>query len=76
MHDGLEHIEKAGVFWNFGELIAERFSIALDKFEFAADSVPVPDRRRLIAEIDVKLQELNAKRDELANDLISSGMYE
>lgn len=26
--------------------------------------------------IDVKLKELNAKRDELANDLISSGMYE
>jgi hypothetical protein len=48
----------------------------LDKFDFVADSVPVVDRRRMITEIDAKLNELNAKRDELVNDLISSGMNE
>ena len=77
-HDGgsIVHMEIGGIFWNFGELFAEQFSNALDKFEFPADAVPVADRRRMIAEIDTELQKLNVKRDELANDLLSSGMYE
>ena len=69
-------IAPGALYWHFGELIAERFSDALDKFDWAADLVSVADRRRQIAEIDAKLQEIHAKRDELSNDLISSGMYE
>jgi len=71
-----QHTHPQGMFWIFGELLAERFFVALDKLGYANEVVPVADRRRLIAEIDEKLKELNAKRDELANDLISSGMYE
>lgn len=69
-------IEPCALYWHFGGLIAERFSIALDTFDLPGDTVPVADRRRLIAEIDAKLQAINARRDSLASDLINSGMYE
>ncbi len=74
-HAGAEFSSSA-LYWHFGELIAERFSVALDKLPWPNNVVTVADRRLQIAAIDAKLQELNAKRDELANDLISSGMYE
>lgn len=74
-HDGRK-IEPEGMYWHFGDLIAERFLVSLGKLEWPTDLIPVADRRLLISEIDVKLQEINAKRDELANDLIGSGMYE
>ncbi|MDP2144410.1 MAG: hypothetical protein Q8J80_09820 [Gallionella sp.] len=74
-HDAL-NIELHGMYHLFGDLLAERFLTALDTLGYADSLVPVADRRRQIAEIDAKLKELNAKRDELANDLISSGMYE
>ena len=78
IHDGgnISHMESAGIFWNFGELFAVRFAMALNKLEFPTEAVPAVDRRRQIAEIDAKLKELNAKRDGLANDLISSGVHE
>lgn len=69
-------LDPGALYWHFGELIAERFDLALDYFEWPGDSVSVADRRRQIAEIDAKLIAISAKRDELANDLISSGMYE
>lgn len=74
-HDGGE-ISAAALYWHFGDLIAERYSDALDNLQWPDDDVvSVADRRIQIAEIDAKLQEINAKRDELANDLIQSGMY-
>lgn len=73
-HHDVGNIAPQGMYWLLGDLLAERFLTALDKLGYADDLVPVADRRRLIAEIDAKLKELNAKRDELANDLISSGM--
>lgn len=74
-HNGGE-LDPGALYWHFGELIAERFDLALEYFEWPDDVVAVTDRRLQIAEIDKKLQEIQAKRDELANDLISSGMYE
>ena len=65
-----------GMYWLLGELLAERFLIALDKLGYEEGLVPVADRRLQIAEIDAKLKEISAKRDGLAEDLISSGMYE
>ena len=62
--------------WYLNELIAKRFLDAMVNLPWPSNAVPVADRRRMITEIDTKLQELNGKRDELANDLISSGMYE
>lgn len=76
MHGDFHNIEPHGIFWNFGNLIAEQFAVALDKVECAADTVPVADRRRMIAEIDAKLEKLNAEQDGLAGDLISSGVTE
>ena len=78
--DGMPHhdvgsMEPQGMYW-LGDLLAERFLVALDKLGHADDLIPVADRRRQIAEIDAKLKELNANRDGLANDLISPGMYE
>ena len=68
--------DPGALYWHFGELIAERFELALEYFDWPDDSVSVADRRLQIVEIDRKLQEIHAKRGELANDLISSGMYE
>jgi len=75
-HHDVGNMEPQGMYWLFGELLAERFFVALDKLGYADGLLPVADRRRQIAEIDAKLKELNAKREGLANDLISSGMYE
>ena len=74
-HNGAE-LDTGAFYWHFGDLIAERFGVALDNFDWPDDVVSVEDRRLQIAEIDKKLQEIQAKRDELANDLIGSGMYE
>jgi hypothetical protein len=74
-HNGGE-LDAGALYWHFGDLLAERFSNALDSLQWPADVVSVADRRLQIAEIDAKLKELNAKREEWANDLISSGMYE
>jgi hypothetical protein len=76
LHGVLQQMEPAGIYHLFGDLLMDRFLAALDKHGYADDSVPVADRRRQIAEIDAKLRTLNAKRDELANDLINSGMTE
>jgi len=75
-HHDVHNIELHGMYHLFGDLLAERFLVALDKLGYADGLVPVADRRRQIAEIDAELKALNAKRDGLANDLISSGMYE
>ena len=75
-HHDAHNIELHGMYHLFGDLLAERFLVALDKLGYADGLVPVADRRRQIAEIDAELKALNAKRDGLANDLISSGMYE
>lgn len=75
-HHDANNIELHGMYHLFGDLLMERFLTALDKLGYADGLVPVADRRRQIAEIDAKLKELNAKRDGLANDLISSGVYE
>ena len=75
-HHDAHNIELHGMYHLFGDLLAERFLAALDKLGYADGLVPVADRRRQIAEIDAELKALNAKRDGLANDLISSGMYE
>ena len=64
------------LYWHFGKQIEERFSDALDILQWPDNAIAVEDRRTQIAEIDAKLIILNAKRDELANDLMSSGMYE
>jgi len=69
-------LSPGALYWHFGDLIAERFNVALDCYEWPVDSISVADRRLQLREIDKKLQEIDAKRDELANDLISSGMYE
>lgn len=69
-------IDPGALYWHFGELIAERFSDALDRFEWDDDLVAVADRRNQIAAIDTNLKQLNAHRDQLASDLIGSGMYE
>lgn len=75
-HHDAHNIELHGMYHLFSDLLAERFLTALDKLGYADGLVPAADRRRQIAEIDARLKELNAKRDGLANDLISSGMYE
>lgn len=75
-HHDAHNIELHGMYHLFGDLLAERFFTALDKLGYAEGLVPVADRRRQIAEIDAELKALNAKREGLANDLISSGMYE
>lgn len=70
-------IEPAALYWHLGDLLAERFADALDNLQWPDDDVvSVADRRLQIAAIDAKIQEINAKRDEWANDLIQSGMYE
>lgn len=76
-HHDAHNIELHGMYHLFGDFLMERFFAALDKLGCADDGlVPVADRRRQIAEIDAELKALNSKRDGLANDLISSGMYE
>lgn len=75
-HHDVGNIAPQGMYHLLGDLLAERFLTALDKLGYADGLVPVADRRRQIAEIDAELKALNAKRDGLANDLISSGMYE
>lgn len=69
-------LDPGAVFWHFGELIAENFSVALDGLEWPEDELPVADRRRQILEIDAEIERLNAQRDGLAKDLMDSGMYE
>lgn len=68
--------EPRALYWHFGELIAERFSAALDVLQWPADAVSVAERRTRIAKIDAQIQELETRRDGLAKDLMDSGMYE
>jgi hypothetical protein len=74
-HDAGE-IDPGALYWHFGDLIAEKFSDVLDIFEWSDELMPVSERRTRIAEIDIRLAEIQAQRSEWANDLISSGMYE
>lgn len=75
-HDDFNFLEPAGLYWNFGDLILERFAIALDKLGYGNFEMPVAERRAKIAEIDKQLKALNTERDKLAAELIDSGMYE
>lgn len=64
----------SAVYWIFGEQIEKRFSDALDQFQWPENSMPIDERRKRIAEIDQELEILNAERDGLASDLMSTGM--
>jgi hypothetical protein len=66
----------SGIYFHFGDLIAERFAAALEGVAWSSDSVSVAERRRQIAAIDAQIAKLETLRDGLASDLISSGMYE
>lgn len=64
-------------YWYFGELIAERFSVALDlAHDWPVGGVPVAERRKQIAAIDEELDSLTEKRDSLAAELINAGMVD
>lgn len=73
---GGETLDPAAMYWHFGDLIAERFSVAMDSLQWPDDTVPVAERRARIGKIDAQIQELETKRNGLAKDLMDSGMYE
>lgn len=56
-------------YWYFGDLIAERFDRVLDEVEWPQDAMPVADRRKRIAEIDSKIDELSRRRNMLESNL-------
>lgn len=64
------------LFWYFGDLIADRFSLALDVLDWPQDSLPVADRRKAMDEIDSRVDDLVTKRDALANDLNRLGVFD
>lgn len=62
-------------YWYFGDLIAERFAVALDMvFDWPEAKISVDERRKRIEEIDAELESLVEKRDSLVADLTSIGI--
>lgn len=58
-------------YWYFGDLIAERFDQVLEEVDWPQDAMPVVDRRKRVAEIDSKIDELSRRRSILESNLRS-----
>lgn len=72
-HDG-SVLHPSALYWIFGDQIEKRFSDALDQFDWPETGLSIESRRKRLHEIDLELEKLNEKRDNLANDLMSTGM--
>lgn len=66
--------EESAIYWMFGDLIEQRFAEAIDQFNWPEASVSIDERRQRIAEIDAELAQLEEERDNLASDLMDTGM--
>lgn len=64
-------------YWYFGDVIVERFMAALDAVHsWPQGGMPLADIRQRIAEIDLALETLVERRDELVSQLNSVGITE
>ncbi len=79
--DGLEYsggsiLHQGAMYWIFGDFIEKRFSDALNQFDWPENGISIEERYKRIQEIDQELEQLNEKRDNLASDLMSTGVMQ
>ncbi|TAN53844.1 MAG: hypothetical protein EPN21_00495 [Methylococcaceae bacterium] len=67
-------IAPTAVCWYFGDLIKQRIADALDGQDWPHDAMPVAERLKLTAQLEVEIEELNRQRDALAAQLEESGL--
>jgi chorismate mutase len=62
-------LEPAAFYWYFSEVIQERFELAIQDFDWPAESMPVAERRQRIEAIDAQISDLISRRDGLKGQL-------
>lgn len=70
-----EIVPPSAFFFYFGDLIAERISRAIDEdLDWPNGTMPVTERKVIVAKIDAEIADLRKQRKELADQLIEAGL--